>query len=319
MDYEELLSIALADGRQCLVGALILNDRGKVFIHRRSPDRPLLPNCWDIVGGHVEEGESILTALRREISEETGWQLVGKPQLVRVTDWEATARIYREFDFLVDVSGDLNRPELEYPNHVEFRWIGSDDLPILNENEGKDNGMACMLVQLALRSATPNQPTFPHSMIFLPVDEIDRERARWDPAMASQIGAHVSVIYPSEVPHIEDLQRRVADAATVVPPFRLRLGSLKHFAGPENGVFVAVEDVDGGWAAIRKRAIGSELALEVEPHVTIVHPRTSNLGRAAWNAIQARSFATEMNVVSVTVTAFDGRRWPILATFRLRS
>jgi hypothetical protein len=53
--------------------------------------------------------------------------------------------------------------------------------------------------------------------------------------------------------------------------------------------------------------------------VTIVHPRTSNLGRAAWNAIQARSFATEMNVVSVTVTAFDGRRWPILATFRLRS
>jgi ADP-ribose pyrophosphatase YjhB (NUDIX family) len=35
-----------------------------------------------------EAGEDLLTALGREITEETGWQLRGSPQLIHVADWE---------------------------------------------------------------------------------------------------------------------------------------------------------------------------------------------------------------------------------------
>jgi 8-oxo-dGTP pyrophosphatase MutT (NUDIX family) len=95
----------------------------------------------------VEPGEGLLDALAREIEEETGWTLVGTPTLVQVADWEGR----REFDFLVDVEGDLSRPRLEVPQHVEFRWLGPSDLDLLDENQDVDGGQIRRLVELALR------------------------------------------------------------------------------------------------------------------------------------------------------------------------
>jgi 8-oxo-dGTP pyrophosphatase MutT (NUDIX family) len=58
-----------------IVGALIKDGRDRVYVHRRSPHRRLLPGTWDIIGGHVERGESPEAALTREIEEETGWRV----------------------------------------------------------------------------------------------------------------------------------------------------------------------------------------------------------------------------------------------------
>jgi 8-oxo-dGTP diphosphatase len=54
------------------VGAAILRE-GRILRLQRSPDRAFLPGLWDIPGGHVEEGETLETALRREVIEETGF------------------------------------------------------------------------------------------------------------------------------------------------------------------------------------------------------------------------------------------------------
>ena len=316
MDYDRLLVTALSEGRQCLAGALILNHQGRVFVQRRSLSRKLLPGCWDIVGGHVEKGESILGALSREVTEETGWQLVGRPQLCRVTDWQLETRRYREFDFIVDVSGDLDKPRLEASKHVEFRWIGPEELVILDENRGADEGMIRRLVELAFRSATPNQLTFPHATIFIPLDQVEQERSQWDPAMADQIPAHVSVVYPVEIASLDRLVERLSDKVGAISPFRLLLGKPLVFDIPSNGVFIRVEDVEGGWLALRQSILGSN-AMQVEPHLTIVHPRTSNRGEAAWKVLRGRSFNAEVQVKSVCVTAFNGRDWPTVATFPL--
>jgi len=110
---------AAVDERQTVVGALMVDDLGRVFVHRRSWNRRLFPGCWDIVGGHVEAGEGLHAALDREIAEDTGWQLRGSPQLIYVADWEVDAgseSLRRgEFDFLVEVQGDLSQPRLEVP------------------------------------------------------------------------------------------------------------------------------------------------------------------------------------------------------------
>jgi 8-oxo-dGTP diphosphatase len=104
VDLAGLQRAAEAEGRRCVVGALIRDEHGRVFVHRRGWERSFLPGCWDIVGGHVEGGEGLLEALEREVAEETGWTVAGEPALVYVADWDApgeppTAR--REFDFLV--------------------------------------------------------------------------------------------------------------------------------------------------------------------------------------------------------------------------
>ena len=86
IDLEVLHAQARADGRRPVVGALIFDRQGRVLVHRRGPDLALLPNGWDVVGGHVETGETLLQALRREVTEKTGWQVGGSPQLVFVGD-----------------------------------------------------------------------------------------------------------------------------------------------------------------------------------------------------------------------------------------
>jgi 8-oxo-dGTP pyrophosphatase MutT (NUDIX family) len=112
--------------------ALIFDDAGRLFVQRRSPDRRLFPGAWDVVGGHLEPGETTLDALRREIQEETGWRLatiVAELEPVTYTGDDGLTRV--EEDFLVRVEGDLDRPRLEQGLHTEYRWIGPEDVPDL--------------------------------------------------------------------------------------------------------------------------------------------------------------------------------------------
>jgi 8-oxo-dGTP diphosphatase len=44
-----------------------------VLLLKGAPDKRLWANCYNGVGGHVERGEDVCTAARREICEETGW------------------------------------------------------------------------------------------------------------------------------------------------------------------------------------------------------------------------------------------------------
>src|SRR5688500_9510876 len=60
-------------GERWIVGAVIHDGTGRIFVQRRSEDRSLFPGAWDLVGGHLEPGEPILGCLAREVSEETGW------------------------------------------------------------------------------------------------------------------------------------------------------------------------------------------------------------------------------------------------------
>jgi 8-oxo-dGTP diphosphatase len=131
------------DGERWTAGAVVLNGRGEAFAQRRSDDRALFPGCWDIVGGHVEPGESLLEALEREIAEETGWRLRRVRRLLNVWTWTGDDGLgmRHEADFLVEVDGDLTAPALEWDQHSAFGWFGPADLPRLKEGRapGEDS------------------------------------------------------------------------------------------------------------------------------------------------------------------------------------
>lgn len=142
-----------AAGELWTVGAVILNADGKAFAQKRGPDRRLFPDCWDVVGGHVEPGEPLLAALAREVEEETGRHLARVRRLLGTTTWiddDGAGERY-EADFLVEVDGDLDRPEVEWSKHTAYGWFGPEDLPRLEENRAPGEHLVHDLVSRALR------------------------------------------------------------------------------------------------------------------------------------------------------------------------
>lgn len=157
-DSEHLRSLqaqAQADGRACVVGGLVVDNAGRIFVQKRSLNRKLFPGGWDIAGGHVEPGETLYQSLTREIREETGWQLAHIIDVVAVFDWESESEgqpvRMREFDFLVSVTGDLDRPQIELEKFTEFRWVGPAEIELLKEGRPADEVMMFQLVALAFQ------------------------------------------------------------------------------------------------------------------------------------------------------------------------
>jgi 8-oxo-dGTP diphosphatase len=66
-----------SEGRMKKIAAIILeNDKGEFLLYLRDnkPGIPF-PDHWDLIGGHVEEGETPEQALVREVKEELGIEL----------------------------------------------------------------------------------------------------------------------------------------------------------------------------------------------------------------------------------------------------
>lgn len=135
--------------RRC-VGALIRNAKGEVFVMRRAATAALFPGAWDIVGGHLEAGESMTAALAREIREETGWTLraVGD----RIGNWEGehAGVVRHERDYLVEVDGNLTAPQLHAAEHDAWAWIGADALDLLLDGRADGDARLRDLVARAL-------------------------------------------------------------------------------------------------------------------------------------------------------------------------
>jgi 8-oxo-dGTP diphosphatase len=140
-----------AEGELWVVGAVVLDPVGRAFVQLRGPDRRLFPGTWDIVGGHVEAGETVLGALAREVREETGWVLRRVVRGLGVGSWEAGGRLRHSVDFVVEVDGDLERPALEWDKHPRFAWVGVEDLPVLLVNREPGDTVIHDIVAAALR------------------------------------------------------------------------------------------------------------------------------------------------------------------------
>jgi mutator protein MutT len=97
----------------------VLVQAGRVLLCHRRADRAWYPDVWDFPGGHIEEGETAESALRRELREELGIEATGwGPTLGRwVEDSQEDITFVRVNDWTGDVAN------LAPDEHDEISWF----------------------------------------------------------------------------------------------------------------------------------------------------------------------------------------------------
>lgn len=104
------------------VAALVRD--GRVLLAHRRPSRRWYPDCWDLVGGHVEPGELPEDAVRRECLEELGVTVLD-PTPFPMTISDPTVEMHA----FVVTRWDGRIVNAEPEEHDDLGWFGLGDLP----------------------------------------------------------------------------------------------------------------------------------------------------------------------------------------------
>ena len=122
------------------VGIIVLNNNNQVFVGKRK-DNP--GDKWQMPQGGVDKGEDFITAMRRELIEETSiknikilkeiqniYQYELPKDLVGII-WKGKFRGQRQKWFITKFLGkdDEINLDTQHPEFVDWKWIDPKDLP----------------------------------------------------------------------------------------------------------------------------------------------------------------------------------------------
>ena len=121
------------------VGAIVLNDKNKIFVGKRK-DNPV--DKWQMPQGGINKNEDYLTAMRRELEEETSIKSI---EILKEIDdffiyelpkellgiiWKGKFRGQKQKWFIVRFKGEESEINLKtkHPEFIEWKWIEKSDL-----------------------------------------------------------------------------------------------------------------------------------------------------------------------------------------------
>ena len=122
------------------VGVIVLNKKNKVFVGKRK-DNPV--DNWQMPQGGVNNGEDFLTAMKRELDEETSIKNIEilkelneyfeyeLPRNLLGIIWKGKFRGQKQKWFIVRFIGEESEINLKTknPEFIDWKWIEMDELP----------------------------------------------------------------------------------------------------------------------------------------------------------------------------------------------
>ncbi len=120
--------IPAGKARGISVRAVLRDGDGKVLFLRRAIDSKRFGGQWELPGGKLNAGETIEDALRREVREEVGFEVV-VGALLGATELELDrVKIVSLHHVVERVAGELQLSA----EHSEFRWVARAEFEVLD-------------------------------------------------------------------------------------------------------------------------------------------------------------------------------------------
>lgn len=118
--------------RHRCVYIILLDSKGRIFVHRRTLTKDVYPGFWDAtVGGVVASGEDYDEGASREVAEEVGLEDVALTRLFSVDYEDETTRVAGVV-YSCTSGGPLR---LQAEEIVEGRWVTVDEVIELAQRE----------------------------------------------------------------------------------------------------------------------------------------------------------------------------------------
>ena len=122
------------------VGIIVLNNKNQVFVGKRK-DNP--NNCWQMPQGGIDEGEDYITAMKRELIEETSIKNIkilktikrvyeyNLPENLIGIIWKGKFKGQKQKWFITKFLGtdDEININTKNPEFIDWKWVEPRDLP----------------------------------------------------------------------------------------------------------------------------------------------------------------------------------------------
>ncbi len=107
---------------------MLKNKDGKYLVVCRSAKKyPEIGVKWDIVGGRINSGKTLLENLKREVLEEVGLEIKYEPKLLAAQDILRKDKHVVRLTYLGVADGEVKLSE----EHTAYKWLSLEELAVL--------------------------------------------------------------------------------------------------------------------------------------------------------------------------------------------